>query len=94
MTAQPTDAAGPARSVVSLPRTIRAVRQALPAERRAEFSAELEDGDVAEVFNRWWLRAIVYSSPETMAELEKVRNGTWRGVPAQEVFGERWTATV
>ena len=94
MSAQPTDAAGPARTVVTLPRTIRAVRQALPAERRAQFAAELEDGDVAEVFNRWWMRAIVYSSPETMAELEKVRSGTWRGVSAEEVFGERWSAAV
>jgi hypothetical protein len=80
--------------VVTLPRTIRAVRAALPAERRAEFAAELEDGDVAEVFNRWWLRAIVYASPETMTELAKVKAGTWRGVPAEEVFGERWTAAV
>lgn len=94
MSAQPSEAA-PQRSVIRVPRTISGVRAALDPQARAQFQAELEStelGAIAALLETWWTRAVVWSSPETMAELEKVRAGTWHGVPAAEVFGERWTA--
>ncbi len=91
MSAQPSDAPA-ARSVVALPRTIRAVREALPTEKRAQFAAEMDSGEQPATFEAWWMRAVVYSSPRTMALLEQSRAGTLRTVPAEQVFGDRWTA--
>lgn len=90
MSAQPADA-GPVRA--TLPRTIRAIRAALPEEKRPEFAADLEDteaGGLAVVVTKWWTRAVVWSSPDTMAELEKVRAGTARTVPIEQVLGADW----
>lgn len=90
MSAQPADA-GPAR--VTLPRTIRAIRAALPEAKRPEFAADLDDteaGGLVAVVDKWWTRAVVWSSPETMAQLRDYRAGTLRTRSAKEVFGERW----
>ncbi len=92
MSAQPSDAPGSARVTVRLPRTIRAVRAALPEDQRALFAAELEDGDVPATFEKWWARAVVASSPRTVAALAQLREGTLETAPAAVVFGERWTA--
>jgi hypothetical protein len=91
MSAQPSDSPA-ARSVVSLPRTIRAVREALPAQMRARFAAEMDSGQQPATFEAWWMRAVVYSSPRTVALIEQARAGTLRTVPAEQVFGDRWTA--
>ena len=93
MSAQPADV-GDNRPVARLPRTLRAVRGALPEDKRAQLAAELEDGDVAAVFERWWLYANVVTNPRAMSELAKLkaRDGSFVGVPAAEVFGAAWTA--
>ncbi|HEV2636319.1 MAG TPA: hypothetical protein VGX23_14290 [Actinocrinis sp.] len=93
MSAQPADAGG-RRPATRLPRTLRAVRTALPDDKRAQFAAELEDGDVVAVFERWWMYASVVSSPRAMGELAKLqaRDGSFVAVPAAEVFGTAWTA--
>lgn len=91
MSAEASDAV-PAGRTARIARTVKAVRAALPPDKRAQFMAELDEGDVMEVFETWWMRAVVWSSPETMAEFAKVRAGTFRGVPAEQVFGARWTA--
>jgi hypothetical protein len=91
MNAQPSDAPA-ARSVVSLPRTIRAVREALPAEMRARFAAEMDTGEQPATFEAWWMCAVVYSSPRTVVLLEQAHAGTLKTVPAAQVFGDRWPA--
>jgi hypothetical protein len=82
---------------VSLPRTIKAVRAALPEDQRAQFTAELEDaagaGGIAVVFNAWWSRALVLSTPAAVTALDAVRSPHWRGIPAAELFGNRWPAS-
>jgi hypothetical protein len=94
MSAQPSDAAaGSARVTVRLPRTVRAVRAALPNDAdRAAFAAEMEDGDVAAVLEKWWGRALVASSPRTVAALEQLRAGTLVTIPAEVFYGDRWVA--
>lgn len=92
MSAQPSDAAEHF-SVVRLPRTIAAVRRALPEERRAEFAAEMENGEQPATFEAWWMRAVVYSSPRTMELIAQSKAGTLKTVPAEQVFGDRWTAS-
>ena len=90
MNAQPSETPGPAREVVRVPRTIRAVREALPAEQRAQFAAEMDVGEQPATFEGWWMRAVVYSSPRTLALLEQARAGALKTVPAEQVFGDRW----
>ena len=88
MTAQSLDSfAGSGR--VRLPRTIKAIRTALPAEKRAQFAAELDDseaGGLANVVDRWWTRAVVWSSPKAMASLAAADAGQLTFVPIEEVF--------
>ena len=94
MTAQPLEPEV-SDSRVYLPRTIKAIRAALPAEKRAEFAAELDDseaGGLAVVVERWWTRAVVWSSPSTMAKLDAYDAGEWQGVPAAEALGDHWAA--
>ena len=84
---------GPRR--VGLPRTVKAIRAALPADRRAQFMAELDDseaGGLTVVVERWWTRAVVWSSPATMVKLDAYDAGHWHGVPAAEALGDRWAA--
>lgn len=92
MTAQPLDSfAGSGR--VRLPRTIKAIRAALPAEKRAQFAAELDDaeaGGLAVVVTKWWTRAVVWSDAATMTELGAVHAGTARAVPIEDVLGVGW----
>jgi hypothetical protein len=76
-----------------LPRTIKAIRAALPADRRPEFAAELDDveaGGLAAVVTKWWTRAVVWSDPTTMVELAHVHDGTSRAVPIENVLGAHW----
>jgi hypothetical protein len=92
MTAQPIAPNGGA-SRTHLPRTIKAIRAALPTDRRTEFLAELDDveaGGLAVVVTKWWTRAVVWSDPATMAELESVRAGTSHSVPIEDVLGAGW----
>ncbi len=91
MSALPSDMHGPARAVVRMPRTIHAVRVALPQELRAQFNEEMETGEQPATFEHWWARAIIQSSPRTTALLEQARTGTLKSVPASTVFGDRWT---
>ena len=92
MTAQPLDSsAGSSR--VHLPRTIKAIRAALPADKRKQFAAELDDveaGGLAVVVTKWWTRALVWSDSATVAELEAVRAGASRAVPLEDVLGAGW----
>lgn len=77
----------------SLPRTIRAIRAALPEGKRSEFAADLDDveaGGLAVVVTKWWTRAVVWSSRDTMEELERVRAGTARTLPIEQVLGADW----
>ena len=93
MSAQPHE--DDASDRVSLPRTIKAVRAALPEDMRAQFMAELEDADaggLALVLDTWWTRAVVWNSPKTMGAFASMRAGTWRGIPADEVFAGRRSA--
>jgi hypothetical protein len=92
MSAQPSEEY---RRVIRVPRTISGVRAALDSEQRAAFQTELESTELSKVgdlLDTWWTRAVVWSSPEAMAELDNARAGTWQGRPAAEVFGDRWTA--
>jgi hypothetical protein len=93
MTAQLSDAGN---GVVRLPRTIRAIRAALPAERRSEFQAELDDmdaGGLAQVVETWWARAVVWSSPTTTARLAECDAGTGEFVDARDLFQDvAWPA--
>ena len=75
--------------VVRLPRTIRAIRVALPVEKRAEFQAELDDmdaGGLAQVVDTWWARAVVWSSAATTARLAECNGGGAEFVDAKELF--------
>jgi hypothetical protein len=86
MTAQLSDAGN---DVVRLPRTIRAIRAALPAEKRDEFKAELDDmdaGGLAQVVETWWARAVVWSSPATLARLAECGSGRAEFIDATELF--------
>ena len=88
MTAQPLDQHDEFTRV-HLPRTIKSVRSALPVEKRAQFATELDDseaGGLANVVDRWWTRAVVWSSPRTMAKLAAADAGQLTFVPIEEVF--------
>jgi hypothetical protein len=94
MTAQPLDPHD-GLTRVHLPRTIKAIRAALPIGERARFAAELDDseaGGLAVVVERWWTRAVVWSSPSTIAKLDAYDAGEWHGLPVAEVLGDRWAA--
>jgi hypothetical protein len=94
MTAQPLDQHDELTRV-HLPRTIKSIRSALPVEEQARFAAELDDseaGALAVVVERWWTRAVVWSSPSTMAKLDAYDAGEWHGLPVAEVLGHRWAA--
>lgn len=88
MTAQPSDAA-PARIV--LPRTVRAVKQALTPEQRDKFAAELEDanaGGLAQVVERWWRSALLNKAPGARDRIAAVKAGTARTLPMEAVVPE------
>jgi hypothetical protein len=94
MTAQPLDSHD-GFTRVHLPRTIKSIRSALPADKRAQFAAELDDseaGGLAIVVERWWMRAVVWSSPSTMAKLDAYDAGERHGLPIAEVLGDHWAA--
>jgi len=92
VTAMPSDAT-PHR--ISLPRTIRAIKQALTAEQRDQFMAELEDieaGGLRATVEKWWLTAVMNLSG-TWGRVERVKNGTVQAVPIEDVipdFAERF----
>lgn len=90
MSAQPSDSHLPTRPA-PVARTVKAVRTALPEPLRVQFAAELDEGNPFEVFERWWLTALAYANPASMAEAEKVAAGTFVGTPAEVVFGQAWT---
>ena len=77
------------RNTVHLPRTIKAIRAALPADKRAQFTTELDDseaGGLANVVDRWHTRALVWSSPKAMAKLAAADAGQLTFVPIEQVF--------
>jgi hypothetical protein len=92
MTALPSDAT-PHR--ISLPRTIRAIKQALTAEQKGQFMAELEDieaGGLRAVVEKWWLTAVL-NRAGTWERVAAVESGTARTVPIEDVipdFAERF----
>jgi len=94
VTAMPSDANATPRRI-SLPRTIRAIKQALTAEQRAQFMAELEDieaGGLRAVVEKWWLTAVLNLSG-TWERVEQVKAGTARTAPIEDVipdFAERF----
>jgi hypothetical protein len=93
MSASPSDFGPP---VVRLPRTIKAIRAALPEDQRGRFAAELDDvdaGGLAQVVDTWWARALVWSNPGTMANLAACNDGTGRLIDARELFPDvAWPA--
>ncbi|ACU71807.1 hypothetical protein Caci_2898 [Catenulispora acidiphila DSM 44928] len=85
MSAEPSDAT-PHR--ISLPRTIRAIKQALTAEQRNQFMAELEDieaGSLRATVEKWWLTAVM-NRAGTWGRVEQVKAGTARTVPIEDVI--------
>lgn len=89
MSAQSIDQFGQDRPGIRVARTIRAVRAALPEDQRAKFAAEMEDGDVAAVLNRWWMRAVAYTTSSVAAGFAALDAGTLRTVPAADVLVTR-----
>jgi hypothetical protein len=81
---------------VRLDRTIAAVREALPEDEVAEFTAAIESADVDELpetFKYWFLIAVLNKA----GRLESFRSGqsqaTGNGIPFDEAFPgyrERW----
>jgi prevent-host-death family protein len=86
---------GDGRSFTVPARTIGAVRAALPQDERRAFADALDDAareaDAARVLDRWWYRCLGHI-PEIRELLVSVREGTFRGVPVGEAFGECWPA--
>lgn len=77
------------RNVAHLPRTIRAIRAALPDDKRAQFVLELDDseaGSLVNVVERWHTRALVWSNPKAMAKLAAGDAGRLTFVPIEQVF--------
>jgi hypothetical protein len=82
---------------VHLERTIGAVREALPADERAEFDAVMDSTAVVELphtFEYWYRRAVINQVPGLR---QRIAAGTAPGrtVPAEEVipgFAERLAA--
>lgn len=73
---------------ISLPRTIRAIKQALTAEQRDQFMAELEDieaGGLRAVVEKWWMTAVM-NRAGTWDRIAEVRTGTARTVPVEDVI--------
>lgn len=81
----------PARPhAIDLPRTIAAVRQALPEAEREEFTAVIDSVNVAELphtFEFWFRRAAVNQVPGLRARIAAGRgSGTGDTVPFEEAF--------
>lgn len=91
MSAQPADASPPR---VHVDKTITGVRGALPADKRAEFQAEIESTslpEIAQVLERWWVWAVVWASPTATHQLDRFATGQVRAVPVEQVVGQtRW----
>ena len=85
-----------AQYTVRLPRTIAAVREALPEDEVAEFNAAMESAnadELTETFNNWFPRAVLNKA----GLLERIKAGerlaTGNGIPVDEAFPglrERW----
>ena len=71
--------------VLTLPRTLPAVRAALTDAERAQLAGELETGDVVAVFNKWWNVAAMRTSPEVADAVARYRAGQSHVVPIEEV---------
>ncbi|MER6914545.1 hypothetical protein ABT354_22970 [Streptomyces sp. NPDC000594] len=68
---------------VEVPATIRGVREALPAELRATFTAEAETtavGDLPMLLARWLMKAPTGYEAEEDALVARVREGDFTGV--------------
>ncbi|WP_194893916.1 hypothetical protein [Catenulispora pinisilvae] len=75
MSAQPSDAAPrttPRLTTLELPHTLAAVRAHLTDDEKARLCEQLENGDVFQVFRRWWNVAASRASP-ALAEHVKLR---------------------
>jgi hypothetical protein len=75
---------GPGIPVLTLPRTLQAVRAALSDDERARLAGELETGDVIEVFGRWWNVASMRTSPAVADAVARYRAGG-QTVPIEDV---------
>ncbi|GGL04970.1 hypothetical protein GCM10014719_03970 [Planomonospora parontospora subsp. antibiotica] len=85
MTVADSSTPGPVR----LPRTIKAIRAALPPGQRERFRAEVEAADLSMlpgVVRSWWGRAIVLADQRTVAALERSRSGELDRVPAEDAL--------
>jgi hypothetical protein len=75
---------------VELPRTIGAVKEALPPAEAAEFAAVVESTEVVElpgVFEHWYRLAVLSQVPGLRERISSGRgSGTGNTVPAEEVF--------
>ena len=75
---------------VHLPRTIAAVREALPSADAEEFSAVVDSTEVVElpgVFEHWWRRAVLNQRAGLLERIEAGRgSGTGRSVAVEDVF--------
>lgn len=68
---------------VELPGTIHAIREALPAEQRAEFEREAEQAgadEISGVLARWALRTPQAHDPEEDALIARLKAGDFSGV--------------
>ena len=72
--------------VLTLPRTLQAVRSALTDDERAVFAGEMETGDVIAVFNRWWNIAAMRTSPDVAAAVDRYRRGGWMPVTLEQAM--------
>jgi hypothetical protein len=86
MTAQPYHySAGP----IDRPRTVGAIRAALPPQLRERFQAALDDADPSELFElvaRWAAVAQTTADPDVDTAVAEVRAGTAEVVELDEVF--------
>lgn len=92
VTAQPSE---PTPHRIVLPRTINAIRQALTAEQREAFAAELGDmeaGGLRATVEKWWRTALL-NKAGTWDRIAEVKAGTARTMPIEAVipdFAERF----
>ena len=70
--------------VLTLPRTMPAVRAALTEDELRRFAEEMKTGDVIETFGRWWNIAAMRTSPAVAAAVERYRAGA-SALPIEDV---------
>ncbi|WP_344655354.1 hypothetical protein [Catenulispora subtropica] len=78
------------RHRVVLPRTIKAIREALTPEEREDFTEELENTqayDVRQVLEKWWLRGVM-NLAGAWDRIRDIEAGRARVIPIEDVVPE------